>query len=163
MGTGDAPQNKRTKPSLARIYGWFCALFLLLQGGSTLAARLVPAVDHAVPLLLATTRMQPAHSLLHIATALVALLALAAGARSSWMFAALFGGSYAALGAWGLLAVTANASELCGLPTGLGLQPFDHPFHVLLGGLGIAAAWRTPYNTDARAGDLPEARQVEAP
>jgi hypothetical protein len=35
-------------------------------------------------------------------------------------------------------------------PTVLGLQPFDHPFHLLLGGLGVLAAGLTLYRTQRR-------------
>lgn len=148
MNFGSTPQPGAGATSPARFFGWFCALFLLLQGVSTLAARLVPAVDRAFPLLLATTRMVPKHSLLHIATAVLAFGALALGVRATWWFAALFGTFYAALGAIGALGASGipdgGAEELCGVTAGLGLQTFDHPFHVLLGLLGMAAAWRTP-------------------
>lgn len=140
--------------SPARTYAWFCALFLLLQGASTLAARLVPAVDRALPLLLATTRMVPRHSLLHIATALIAIASLALGRHTSWWFAALFGGFYAGLGALGAIGGRGAADEYCGLAASLGLQPFDHPFHLLLGLLGILAAWRTP-RAAAESGERP--------
>lgn len=126
----------RKRVGLARAYAWFCGVFLLLQGTSTLAARLFPSFDRTFPALLQATRMVPLHSALHIATALLALICLLRGARATWWFALLFGGFYAGLG---LLGVVAH-----GQTRGLGLQPFDHPFHLLLGGLGIVAAWRTP-------------------
>ena len=44
-----------------------------------------------------------------------------------------FGLIYTTLGVWG--AVT-------DLQLGLGLQPFDHPIHIVLGGLALASAWR---------------------
>jgi hypothetical protein len=119
----------------ARGYAWFCGLFLLLQGTTTLAARLVPAFDRALPFLLRTTRMMPVHSALHIATALVAFAAIARGGAAIWWFAALFGAFYTGLGLLGIAS---------GQPLGLGLQPFDHPFHLGLGLAGIAVAWRTP-------------------
>ena len=118
----------------SRGYAWFCGIFLLLQGGTTLAARLVPAVDRAFPFLLRTTRMVPLHSALHIATALLAFLVLALGDRATRRFALLFGAFYALLGVLGL--ATGHAM-------GLGLQAFDHPFHIVLGLLGIAAAAMT--------------------
>ncbi len=153
MNFGSKPQSGAGALSPARIYAWFCALFLLLQGASTLAARLVPAVDRAFPLLLATTRMVPKHSLLHIATAVLAFGALALGARAAWWFAALFGTFYAALGVIGAsgLAGGGGAEELCGVTAALGLQTFDHPFHVLLGLLGMVAAWRTPRRIEIEA------------
>ena len=76
--------------------------------------------------------MQPLHSTLHIATALVAFAALARGAVALWWFAASFGVFYLALGA---------AGQIGGHGFGLQLQPFDHPFHLLLGGLGATAAF----------------------
>jgi uncharacterized membrane protein len=116
----------------SRWFAVFCAVFLLAQGLSTLVARQVPAVDRAVPWLLATTHMQPLHSILHIATALLAVAALQAGDRATWWFAAGFGAFYLALGVVGFLT---------GRGLGLHLQPFDHPFHLLLGGLGVAATF----------------------
>lgn len=125
----------RPDRSPARWYAWFCGVFLLLQGASTLAARLVPGVDRAVPFLLRATQMVPLHSSLHIATALLAFAVIALGARATWWFAVLFGSFYAGLGVLGLAT---------GHSMGLGLKAFDHPFHIVLGLLGIAAAWRTP-------------------
>ena len=117
----------------ARAYAWFAGVFLLLQGASTLAMRLVPALDQAFPALLHHTRMVPSHSLLHIATALIAFAVLRwGGARAVFRFAWGFGTFYVAL---------ALAGMVSGAPLGLGLQAFDHPFHVLLGGLGLVAAW----------------------
>ena len=43
----------------------------------------------------------------------------------------LFGAFYAGLAVFG---------SLSGHPLGLGLQPFDHPFHLGLGVLGLGAA-----------------------
>jgi hypothetical protein len=117
-----------------RRYALFCGVFLLLQGMATLAARLLPAVDHAMPWLLATTRMMPLHSALHIVTALLAFAVVAIGPAAAWWFAAGFGAFYAALGTLGLLT---------GHGLGLHLQAFDHPFHILLGTLGLLAAWRS--------------------
>lgn len=97
-----------------------------------MAARLVPAADRAVPWLLATTGMQPVHSTLHIATALLALAGLARGSSATWWYAAGFGAFYLTLGVVG---------QVSGQSFGLHLQPFDHPFHLLLGGLGVVAAF----------------------
>jgi hypothetical protein len=124
-------------PRWSRLYCWFCGLFLVAQGTTTLAARWWPAFDRAAPWLLRATHMRPGHSLLHIASALLAFAALvaAAGGRRSdapRAFAAAFGGFYLALGAVG---------QLTGIGFGLHLQPFDHPFHLLLGGLGLGAVW----------------------
>ena len=117
---------------MTRAYAWLVGVFLLVQGLSTLAARLVPALDAAIPGLLYHTRMVPSHSLLHIATGLVALAVLRWGAAKARLrFALGFGLFYVAL---------ALAGMATGRALGLGLQPFDHPFHLLLGGLGLLAA-----------------------
>ena len=116
----------------ARLYTAITGLFLLLQGTSTLAFRLYPPLDQAFPPLLAVTQMIAPHSLLHILTGLLALGVLYWGAkgRALW-FATGFGLFYSGLAFWGMST---------GQPTVFGLQSFDHPFHFLLGGLGLAAA-----------------------
>ena len=112
-------------------YVWAVGGFLLLQGTSTLLFRLVPALDRAFPALLAVTQMIPLHSVVHIATGLVAFAALRFGGRAAWWFALAFGLFYTLLGLAGLFA---------GYTYGLGLQPFDHPFHLLAGVPGLVAA-----------------------
>jgi len=113
-------------------YAWVSGGFLLLQGSSTLLFRLVPALDAAFPQLLATTQMIPIHSLLHIVTGLLALAVLkVGGARGAWWFALGFGLFYTSLAVVGLAS---------GQTFGLGLQPFDHPFHLLAGLPGLVAA-----------------------
>ncbi len=136
----------RRKRLPAESFAWFSALFLFLQGTSTLAARLVPAIDRAIPWLLEATAMRPTHSWLHIGTALLAAFALAAGPRAAWIFAGLFGAFYLMLGLTGYL----GPEEVCGLSRRLELQPFDHPFHILLGSLGLVAAWRSRGRLAAR-------------
>ena len=111
-------------------YALFCGVFLLLQGATTLAARLIPSVDQALPGLLATTQMVPTHSLLHIATALLGFWTFWTGAAATRYFAIGFGLFYVGLGVFGWY----SGLQLC-----LGLQKFDHPFHIILGGLGLAA------------------------
>jgi hypothetical protein len=116
----------------ARLYTAFSGIFLLLQGTSTLAFRLFPALDEAFPALLAVTQMVPTHSILHILTGLVALIVLfRGGQQSSFWFALLFGAFYASLAGFGMITGHATVLEL---------QPFDHPFHLVLGGLGLLAA-----------------------
>lgn len=127
---------RAVRPTLAaqapRLYAWVAGGFLLLQGTSTLLFRLVPALDAAFPALLAVTQMIPVHSLLHIATGLLALGFLyLAGPRGPWWFALLFGVFYTALGLTGLVTEA---------QFGLGLQTFDHPFHLLAGVPGLVAA-----------------------
>jgi hypothetical protein len=125
-----------------RLYTAVAGSFLLLQGTSTLAFRLVPAVDQAFPALLAITRMVPPHSILHILTGILALVVLfRGGERGPFWFAAGFGLFYVGLAFVGMM---------IGHPTILGLQPFDHFFHILLGGLGLLAVGLDLYRTDHR-------------
>jgi hypothetical protein len=115
-----------------RLYTIFIGVVLTLQGASTLAFRLYPPLDNAFPLLLELTKMIPTHSLLHLGTGLIALwVYFKGGLQGSFWFAVLFGLFY--LG----LAITGHVT---GSQLGLGLYPFDHPFHVLLGAPGLLAA-----------------------
>jgi hypothetical protein len=126
----------------ARLYTAFAGMFLLVQGVSTLAFRLWPPLDRGFPALLATTRMMPPHSILHIVTGILALIVLfRGGRRGSLWFAVGFGAYYLGLAIFGITT---------GQPTIFGLQPFDHPFHLLLGGLGLGAAGFTLYRTYPR-------------
>ncbi len=128
------------------LYTAVAGIFLLIQGISTLAFRLVPALDRSFPALLATTQMIPAHSTLHIATGVLALFALRrAGGRNTFWFAAGFGSFYTML-AWSGMAM--------GQPAFMSLQSFDHPFHLLLGVLGIGAAGLDLYRA-RRGGQTP--------
>ncbi|MGI8876431.1 MAG: DUF4383 domain-containing protein [Egibacteraceae bacterium] len=107
-------------------------MFLLAQGLVTGAFQLVTPLDDAFPVLLEATRMVPQHSLLHLGTGLLALAVLRRGSvRAAWVFALGFGAFYTALGVGGLAG---------GNPLGLGLQPFDHPFHLIAGVPGLVAA-----------------------
>ena len=134
----------------ARVYTAFAGTLLLLQGASTLAARLYPPFDQAVPALLLHTRMVPVHSLLHIGTAVLAFwVLLQGGPRGAYLFAVGFGLFYAGLAASGYIS---------GHPLGLGLQPFDHPFHLVLGGLGLVACL-----IDHRRSALPTADRSHRP
>lgn len=120
-------------------YTLVAGVFLLLQGTSTLLFLLYPPLDHAFPLLLQATRMIPIHSTLHIVTGLMALAVLRwGGLQTAWWFAFLFGIFYTFLGGVGLIT---------GFQFGLGLQPFDHPFHLVAGipGLVAAAIGYAPY------------------
>jgi hypothetical protein len=125
-----------------RLYTAFSGIFLLLQGTSTLAFRLFPSLDEAFPALLAITQMIPPHSVLHILTGLIALtVLLRGGQRGTFWFASLFGAFYFGLAVFGI--VTGHA-------TMLGLQPFDHPFHLALGGLGFLAVGVALYQRQKR-------------
>jgi hypothetical protein len=125
-----------------RLYTAFSGIFLLLQGTSTLAFRLFPSLDEAFPALLAITQMVPPHSILHILTGLIALIALLRGGpRGTLWFALLFGAFYFGLAVYGMIT---------GHSTVLHLQPFDHPVHLALGGLGFLAVGLTIYQSQKR-------------
>jgi hypothetical protein len=125
-----------------RLYTAFSGIFLLLQGTSTLTFRLFPALDEAFPALLAITQMIPTHSLLHILSGVIALIVLIRGGQGgTFWFAILFGAFYFGLAIFGMVT---------GHSTILGLQPFDHPFHLLLGGLGFLAVGITYYQAQKR-------------
>ena len=125
-----------------RLYTAVICIFLLLQGTSTLVFRLIPALDHAFPPLLAITRMIPPHSILHILTGILALVVLfRGGERGAFWFAAGFGIFYVGLASFGMITMQ---------PTVFGLQPFDHPFHYLVGGLGLVAVGLDLYRANQR-------------
>jgi uncharacterized protein DUF4383 len=118
--------------SPTRFYTGLSGIFLLLQGTSTLAFRLIPTLDKAFPALLSITQMVPIHSVLHILTGLTALAILfRGGERGAFWFAAGFGTFYTGLALFGM--ITHH-------PTILRLQLFDHPFHLFLGAWGLFVA-----------------------
>lgn len=128
--------------SLTRFYTAFSGIFLLLQGTSTLAFRLFPPLDEAFPALLSVTQMIPIHSTLHILTGIIALIVLVRGQeRGLIWFATGFGLFYTGLAFFGM--ITHH-------PTTLGLQPFDHPFHLVLGMWGVLAAGLSLYRSQTR-------------
>ena len=121
----------------ARLYTAVSGIFLLLQGISTLAFRLYPPLDQAFPALLAATHMIPIHSTLHILTGILAVVILYRGKEGeAFWFALGFGLFYLGLGLTGILS---------GHQMGLGLQPFDHPIHLVLGVVGLLVAAPTIY------------------
>lgn len=123
----------------ARLYTAVSGIFLLLQGSSTLAFRLIPTLDHAFPALLAATHMIPIHSTLHIITGIMAVVILYRGRENEALWFALgFGIFYLSLGLAGILS---------GHPLGLGLQSFDHPIHLALGIVGLFAAGISVYSS----------------
>ena len=125
-----------------RFYTAFSGIFLLIQGTSTLAFRLFPALDQAFPALLSITQMIPVHSTLHILTGILALIALFRGGQSgTFWFAAGFGIFYTSLALFGM--ITHH-------PTILRLQSFDHPFHLFLGLWGILVAGLYIYRSQSR-------------
>jgi Domain of unknown function (DUF4383) len=114
------------------LYTAIAGIFLLLQGTSTLAFRLYPPLDQAFPALLGVTQMIPPHSILHILTGVLALVVVVRGGeRGSFWFAGGFGVFYSGLAFFGM--ITHHS-------TIFGLQPFDHPFHLFLGVLGVLVA-----------------------
>lgn len=120
------------KSNAARIFTAFVGKFLLFHGVVTLIFRLCPPLDRAFPFLLAITQISAQHSLLHIATGLLAVAILRWGnARDCIFYAALVGVAYAFLGAYCMATMH---------PTFFALQLFDHPFHMLIGLSGLATA-----------------------
>ncbi len=76
--------------------------------------------------------MIPPHSILHILTGVLALVVLfRGGERGPFWFSAGFGVLYSGLALFGM--ITHHS-------TVFGLQPFDHPFHLFLGVLGLLVA-----------------------
>lgn len=125
-----------------RFYTAFSGIFLLIQGTSTLAFRLFPALDQAFPALLSITQMIPVHSTLHILTGILALIALFRGGQSgTFWFAAGFGIFYTSLALFGMITYR---------PTILRLQSFDHPFHLFLGLWGILVSGLYSYRSQGR-------------
>jgi hypothetical protein len=121
------------KTSLTAWYARIIGGFLLVQGLTTGTLLLVDPLDKAFPGILDTTEMVLQHSALHVLTGLLALAILRwGGERDLWRFALGFGLFYTALGAGGLVT---------GHSPGLGLQPFDHSFHLVAGLPGLLAAW----------------------
>ena len=128
--------------SPTRFYTAFSGIFLLLQGTSTLAFRLFPALDEAFPALLSLTQMVHVHSTLHILTGITALAILfRGGERGAFWFAAGFGTFYTGLALFGM--ITHH-------PTILSLQPFDHPIHLFLGAWGLLVAGLHRYRSQNR-------------
>jgi hypothetical protein len=118
--------------SPARLYTVAAGALLVLQGSATLLFRLYPPLDRAFPQLLAVTQMAPVHSLMHILSGALGLgLAWRGGARGALWFAAVFGAYYAGLALYGFATRQATVLQL---------QPFDHPVHLFIGGIGLAAA-----------------------
>ena len=126
-------RDQRMNRRPAKLYTGVSGIFLLVQGTSTLVFHLYPPLDRAFPALLDITQMIPVHSMLHIVTGVLALIILfRGGEHAAYGYALGFGSFYFLLGLAGLLS---------GLPLGLGLQPFDHPIHLVLGAAGLLTTY----------------------
>jgi hypothetical protein len=104
------------------------SLALFFQHAIALIALSIPALDRAIPFLLREMQVVPSHSMLHVVTGLVGFAALYFGGSWPRRFALGFGVFYIGL---------AIAGALSGRPLGLGLKPFDHPFHTVIGGIAL--------------------------
>ncbi|HYN87159.1 MAG TPA: hypothetical protein VER55_01455 [Ardenticatenaceae bacterium] len=119
----------------------------LLEGVATLLFRIVPALDQRFPALLGSTQKIPTHSLLHVAIGVTGFMfLLRGGRRGSLLFATGLGSFYLAL---------AFAGALGGYRLGIGLQPFDHTFHLIYGTLGLLAAGLTYSSSDGEGSNRP--------
>lgn len=125
---------KQSARLFTAIYGFLGAF----QGLLSFVFYFFPTLDQAILFLRAITHMIPIHSTLHVATAVLALaIFYRGGERGAFQFSLGFGLFYMALGIAGLLS---------GYQFGLGLQPFDHPFHIFIGALGLLGAAPTRYS-----------------
>jgi hypothetical protein len=126
---------KRSARIFTAIYGFMGAF----QGLLSLGFHFFPTLDQAIPFLQAIPHMIPVHSTLHLGTSLLALWIFFRGTeRGAFWFAFGFGLFYLALGL---------AGWLTGLQFGLGLKPFDHPFHIFISALALLGAAPTLYSS----------------
>ena len=123
----------------ARLYTAVYGLLGVFQAILSYGFHFFPSLDQAVPFLQAIPHMIPIHSTLHFVTSILALVIFfRGGERGAFWFAFGFGLFYITLGL---------AGWLTGQQFGLGLQPFDHPFHLFLGTLALLAAAVSLYQT----------------
>lgn len=123
----------------ARLYTAVYGFLGLFQATLSFAFHFLPTLDQTFPVLQAVPHMIPIHSTLHFVTSILALVIFyRGGERGAFWFAFGFGLFYISLGL---------AGWLTGHQFGLGLQPFDHPFHLFLGTLGLLAAAPTIYHS----------------
>jgi hypothetical protein len=121
------------------IYLWFVMGLLLVQGGGSLALRLLPGLEATTPEPLATVMNgNVPHAVLHIAWGVVGLLVLALwrGDRARLGLALGFGAFYTLLGFVGIVVVH---------PAGMRLDWPENLFHLIVGPLMLALgclAWR---------------------
>jgi hypothetical protein len=123
----------------ARLYTAVYGFLGLFQAMLSYGFHYFPSLDKVIPFLQAVPHMIPIHSTLHFVTSILALVIFFRGGdRGAFWFAFGFGLFYVALGV---------AGWLTGQQFGLGLQPFDHPFHLFLGGLALLAAAPTLFRS----------------
>lgn len=117
--------------SPARLYTAIYGFLGVFQAMLSYAFQFFPSLDQAIPFLQAIPHMILVHSTLHMVTSLLAIVIFfRGGERGAFWFVFGFGLFYTALGL---------AGWLTGLQFGLGLQLFDHPFHLFLGTLALLA------------------------
>ena len=125
--------------SPARLFTAVFGFLGVFQATLSYAFHFFPSLDQAIPFLQAIPHMIPIHSTLHFVTSILAIVIFyRGGERGAFWFAFGFGLFYTALGV---------AGWLTGHQYGLGLKPFDHPFHVFIGGLALLAASPTLYRS----------------
>ena len=125
--------------SPARLYTAVYGFLGVFQATLSFAFYFFPTFDQAIPFLQAIPHMIPIHSTLHLVTSILAIVIFyRGGERGAFWFAFGFGLFYTALGL---------AGWLSGQQLGLGLMPFDHPFHLFLGTLALLAAAPTIYHS----------------
>jgi hypothetical protein len=116
----------------ARLYTAVYGFLGLFQALLSYGFHFFPKLDQVLPFLQAVPHMIPVHSTLHFVTSILAIVIFFRGGdRAAFWFAFGFGLFYSALG---------FAGWLTDQQFGLGLQPFDHPFHLFLGSLALLAA-----------------------
>lgn len=116
----------------ARLYTGVFGFLGVFQAMLSYGFHFFPALDQAIPFLQAIPHMIVIHSTLHLVSSLIAIAVFFRGGdRGAFWFAFGFGLFYTILGVVGWLT---------GLQFGLGLKPFDHPFHVFIGALALLAA-----------------------
>lgn len=116
----------------ARLYTAVFGFLGVFQAMLSYGFHFFPTLDQAIPFLQAIPHMIPIHSTLHLVSSFVAIAVLFRGGdRGAFWFVFGFGLFYTILGV---------AGWLTGFQFGLGLKPFDHPFHVFLGVLALLAA-----------------------
>lgn len=125
----------------ARLYTAVYGFVGLFQALLSYGFHYIPTLDQSLPFLQAVPHMIPVHSTLHFVTSLLAIAIFVRGSdHGAFWFAFGFGLFYISLGL---------AGWLTRQQFGLGLQPFDHTFHLFLGALALFAASPTLFRSAA--------------